>query len=153
MMEQLEIPLDFVEQFAVPTKPLMWAFDRFAETGTVRLAPENFKAPKWDLDVYQYDTYTREKGYHTVTLRLDFMKQARKPWKPPGRKAFPEPTGMQIGAMITFQPKYVGGGDITGQVWSGSPRPNCVWVASGSAYYLVDTRDGIMIEMWDGRML
>ena len=151
-MEQLELPLEFVEQFAVPTKPLMWAFDRYLEDGTVRLAPDNFKAPKWDLDVYQYDTYTREKGYHTVTLRLDFVAQARKPWKPPAPTKSFSPTGHKIGATVTFQPKYVGGGTITGQVWCTAQRPNCVWVASGSAYYLVDARDGIMIDMWDGRV-
>lgn len=151
-MEQLELAPDLVERFALSDKPLMWTIDTHVEYGTVRLAPVGFKAPKWDLNTYSYDTYTREKGYHTATVRLDFMAQARKPWKPPAPTKSFEPTGYEVGAVVEFQPKYVGGGNITGQVWSRAQRPNCVWVASGSAYYLVDVRDGIMIEMWDGRI-
>lgn len=146
-MEQLEIPLDVIEQFALSDKPLMYSIGRYDDGTLVRLAPDDFEAPKWDLNTYSYETYTRERNHHTVTLRLDFVKRARQPWKPPARKAFEDPTGWKVGASVTFR---LLGGERTGMVWAVAHRPTSVWVATDSGYYLVDTKSGAALEKWNG---
>lgn len=151
---QLEIPGVDLDRFALTTRPLMYAVDM--RTEAVTFASDKFRVkpfmPKDGFGTYDYDTYTSERGYHTRRVDLDFMKKARTPWKPPAQGKTPyQPTGFKPGAMVTLQPppKYVGE-PITGQVWGTAPRPNCVWVAADSGYYLVDSRDGIVVDKWIG---